>query len=260
MEFCNATELKCYTVQSANECDQTPGCDSSNIGCSNCTAPDESKYYFCDATKGCQGPLNRTQCQNTDGCDASSDDGSSCNPTVCLAQTYYTCDTSDYTCKEHTGSFPTNKTYYNTSAECSATCIQIDVSGIWRGLQINQNFTKDEWDFEFFTNSSVNYISRLDSTMYQGTYTIGELLTQPDDSNAAYAFYLTLNDSTLLSGLISDGTSQGPLTKFIYLGIPRTDGDATVSFDDAMRIENQEFVLIKCLPTLNYCDFSNTIP
>jgi len=70
---------------------------------------------------------------------------------------------------------------------------------------------------------------------YQGTYTIGALLTQSDNSNAAYAFHLTLNDSTLLSGLISDGTSQGPLTKFIYLGISRnTDGDSAASFDDAM--------------------------
>lgn len=57
-----------------------------------------------------------------------------------------------------------------------------------------------------------------------------------------------------------DLRAQGPFTRFLYLGLPLVGGDSATSYDDAMAVAKQEFVLVACLPSEASCDFSPASP
>jgi hypothetical protein len=51
------------------------------------------------------------------------------------------------------------------------------------------------------------------------------------------------------------------VTKFMYLGLPKTSTDSVNTFADAMADEKQEWFLMACLDELETgCDFSKADP
>jgi len=70
---------------------------------------------------------------------------------------------------------------------------------------------------------------------------------------------VTLSTGEVLTGLF-DNKDKGPITKFMYLGLPLKDGDHAASYEDAMAASKQEFVLIACLPQIAGCDFDGAAP
>ena len=93
--------------------------------------------------------------------------------------------------------------------------------------------------------------------MHNGTYTVGAALAIQEFPS--FVITITLSTGEVLKGLYSD-KQQGPITKFMYLGLPLADGDQTADYDDAMALSKQELVLVACLPTVRGCDFSKAVP
>jgi len=262
--YCNRTTTgygQCLEVASKEECEKTPGCDPDNPACgSNCTAPTPPpppSLFYCDSEGGgCKGPFTNKTCAADPKCAASNT--TSCDPTKCTAEVSYVCDDSSYQCRQVTGKPPAHS--FNTSKECATLCFDNAVAGVWRGLRIDSGFVVDEWDFTFSEASAgatVKYKSKSTGILYTGSYAIGAATAQ--GQFASYALTIKLATGETLSGLY-DNKDVGPLTKFMYLGMPLADGDVATTYDDAMDAKKQEFVLIACLGQIAGCDFSPAAP
>ena len=259
--YCNETAMQCATVASEAECEANPDCDPTDAVCdsSNCTTPAEPTYFFCDTDFGCQGPFNSSECDANPDCDTSV---TSCNPSECSPTEYYTCDAESAQCSHHTGPFPDDGNYFNTSKDCDAECFSTDVSGVWRGVRVDSGFIGDEWDFAFGDLASgagdVTYSSKLTGEKLVGTYSVGAPVVAESKEHTS-VLTITLATGEVLTGLVND-EDTGPITKFMYLGLPLADGDVAETFDDAMDAKKQEFVLVACLDSLKFCDFSAADP
>lgn len=250
--YCNTTAAQCIEVDSKEECDKNPMCNSSNPTCgSNCTAPQPTQYFYCDTDggMGCKGPFSKEDCAKNPQCKNST----SCDPTVCKAEVSYVCDETTYQCSQVSGKAPAHS--FNTSQDCKDGCYDHAVSGIWRGLRIDSGFVADEWQFMFSeaTSAIVTYTSKKLGKTYKGTYSIGAAMPT-DTEYPSFEMTITLSTGEKLTGLF-DNQDKGPITKFMYLGMPLTSGDVAKSYDDAMDEKKQEFVLIACLPNIANCVF-----
>lgn len=254
--YCDNATMQCATVYDKDECIATPGCDpDGTCDSSVCKVP---TFTWCDSVLGCQSTTNSSECDANPDCDTNSTE--SCDPTVCIATEYYACDTDSYQCKKKTG--PYDPSWFNTSDACDAVCFPSDVTGIWRALRIDSGFVADEWDFNFgdsAAGASVTFKSKLSGDEFTGTYLVGDLIET--ESYGAATMTITLASGEVLSGLVNNdlgkGTAEGPITKFMYLGLPLQDSDTAASFDDAMADTKQEFVLVACLDNIHGCDFSS---
>jgi hypothetical protein len=256
--YCDTDKNECAYVDSKDECDANPMCNSTDRTCdSTCGNDDDysysydtTEYRFCDPTQGCQGPVSHDDCVDNPYCDLNS---TSCNPSECKAFEFYTCDDCS---TPQSGDLP--DVYYNTTDDCEKACASVDLTGVWRGIRIDQDFQPDEWDFKFDDKTFTGYSKSLDST-FTGTYTIGEQIDSWNDKE--YTFKITMETETgdTLVGVVDQSGTDGPITKYMYLGLPGEDGEVT-SFDDAMQSKNDEFVLISCSDSVDQCDFSKADP
>jgi hypothetical protein len=256
-QYCNATAKQCAYVHSKAECEKIEGCDPDHPTCTNCTAPPPKSYIFCHPDEGCATAANKSDCIANPFCDVNN---TGCNPTTCKASTYWSCDTG-YQCQTHTGPKPAK--YFNTSDDCKKTCYDHDVDGVWRGLRIDDGFVVEEWDFQFTEASAgatVSYVSRKTNESFHGTYEIGDALTV--EGYGSFSLTITLSTGEILTGLYSvePDKATGPITRFMYLGLPLKTGDTAATYDDAMATTKQEFTLMACGHGIPYCDFSKAAP
>lgn len=257
-QYCDNSTYTCNTVSSQEECESTPGCDPSSPTCDDCTAPRDAFYYCDSAADSCAGPLNSSACALNPDCDENSPD---CDPTVCGPQddsstTMYACDTTTFQCVETDDD--TTSPSFNTTRDCSLTCFDQDVTGVWRALQIEDGFVVDEWDFEFgdiLTSPTVKFSSQT-GLSFSGKYEITGVIVDKSFGGAEVIF--TDDAGLKTTGVFSSAT--GAVTKFMYLGLGVPSGDAAVSFDDAMDSAKSEFVLIGCKDGIDGCDFSSAAP
>lgn len=257
---------QCKTVKTKDDCAKTPGCNVSNPVCDDAVCDSHHKYItYCDPDSGCKGPVSKAECKLDPHCDP--DHPTGCDPTVCKAPVWFTCDAGSHQCNPHQGKLPPPGTiYFNTTADCKKACIDHDISGIWRGLRVDKGFVADEWDFEFSkvtAGATVTFKSKKTGTKSVGTYAIGAAMSS--EPFGAFEFIITLTSGGTLKGLFStqnnDGQpAVGPFTRFMYLGLPLQASDTAVSYDDAMAAVKQEFVLVACLPAEAGCDFSSAAP
>ena len=84
------------------------------------------------------------------------------------------------------------------------------------------------------------------------------ILPPPPKQDHTAVVTLTLGGASYV-GLVNVADA-GPITKFMYLGLPLAAGGAVVSFDDAMSQTSEEFVLVACLQTVRGCDFGSADP
>jgi hypothetical protein len=239
----------------------SPICDGTKCKTPTPTpAPTPALFYYCDKVggRGCLGPLSEPQCKLTKGCDIKNP---SCDPEVCKAEEHYVCGETSGQCSARVGPAPPNVTSYNTSAACEVACSQKPIEGVWRAVSINKGFVADEWDFSFgdvAAGSKVTYHSKKTGKTFEGTYAVGAAIDKSVEKFGAFAVTITLSTGEVLEGLFNDQWT-GPITKFMFLGLPTKSGDTTDhSFDHSMELE--EFVLISCLPGVKNCDFSPGSP
>jgi hypothetical protein len=254
-QYCDTDREECKTLYSTADCEAEPECDPSNPVCGDDCK--QTSYIWCDDVLGCQSTNDEAECDANPDCDTSNP-SQACDPTVCVASTFYTCDESSFTCKVGVGPAPDNS--FNTTEECTAACVDTDLSGVWRAIAINSGYEGDEWDFSL-TNTAITWSSP-DGTKTSGTYVIGSPITESDYKAAEIT--VTLSSGEALVGIISNDRDQqsalGPVTQFIYLGLPAAGGSAIASFDAGMGAV--EFVMVACLDdgTEVGCDFSSASP
>ena len=147
----------------------------------------------------CKGPVSKAECALNPHCDASK---SGCNPNVCKAPEWYTCDAAKSQCSAHQGAYPSGTVYFNSTSECKKACVSHDVSGVWRGLRVDSAFVADEWDFSFSEMSAagskpaVAFKSKKTFVKYTGTYEIGAALVS--EPWGAYELIVTLSSGDVL--------------------------------------------------------------
>lgn len=260
-QYCDEATANCKTLYTEEDCEADPNCDVSNpAGCDSDSCK-VTNYVYCDAVLGCQSTTSKDECAANPDCDEN-DPTATCNPTMCAAQVYYTCEADDFTCVVHTGAVPSGVVAFNNTDACKAACVDLDVSGAWRALRIDQGFQAGEWDFALGSESIV-FKSQETGESFKGTYTIGAAV--PGSPYKAAVFTVTLDSGEVLAGVISndrdEDTAKGPVTKFMYIGLPLSAGFVG-TFDDAMGENFQEFVLIACLDDgiQQGCDFSSASP
>jgi len=249
----------CQGPLSKAQCRAEPRCNVSSPDCdrTKCKAP---HFYYCDKVggRGCLGPLDEPQCNQTKGCDIKNP---TCDPNVCKVEKHYICDSTKGQCSAQAGPAPPNSTSYNTSTACDLVCSRKPIEGTWRAISISKGFVADEWDFNFGTaasGSKVTYRSKLTGDVFTGTYTIGAPIDTSVEKFGGFEITITLKTGEVLKGLFNDNWT-GPITKFMFLGLPIKSGDLSDnSFDHSMEL--QEFVLISCLPDVKNCDFSSVNP
>jgi len=259
-QYCDLDAETCKTVYSKDECLAEPHgwCDPAKPTCDQkeCSA---TNFVWCDTTLGCQSG-DEDACEKSPFCDPH-DPTQTCDPTECLASVFYTCDLEKFQCVPHTGPNP-GPPSFNTTEACEDYCVDKDVSGVWRALAINEGYVADEWDFAI-GESSIKYKNVKTGASFSGTYVIGDSIEE--SSYKAAEIVVTLSTGEKLTGIISndrdEDTSIGPVTKFMYLGLPAATG-AVGSFDAAMGSGMQEFVMIACLDNGIQigCDFSSASP
>lgn len=259
-QYCDEDEESCKTLYSKEECEAEPQCDTKNPSCDGEVCKKIS-YIFCDEVLGCQSTDSKEECDANPACD-SDDTSATCNPTECAASMFYTCDADKLECIPHTGPAP-NTPYFNTTKECEEACVSKDISGVWRGLEINSGYVKNEWDFSI-TETAMTFKSVESGEVFEATYVIGDAIEPSPYASAKLT--VTMSSGEVLVGVINNDrdeqTARGPVTKFMYIGLPTVASTAAKSFDAAMATGFQEFVLIACLDDgiENGCDFSSAAP
>jgi len=255
-QYCDETALQCKTVYTEADCNAAPDCDVANPICDSATCK-TINYIYCDDVLGCQSTTDKEECDANPACDSSGK--GTCDPTECVAQLFYTCDESSYKCTPHTGPFPPTP-YYNTTADCTAACVNTDLTGVWRALRVDTTYIADEYDFAF-TETAFKFVSRATGDSSSGTYVIGDAIT--GSSYPAAVITLTFaSPGPVLKGIVSNDRSsssaKGPVTKFIYIAF----GSSPTSFDAGMASGNNEFVLMGCLNDgiEQGCDFTSASP
>jgi len=260
-QYCDETAHQCKTVYTEADCAADPQCDVSNpAGCDQDTCKEKS-YIYCDEELGCQSTTDKEVCDANPSCDSANPE-QKCDPTVCVALIYYTCDEGSFKCTPHSGPLPPTP-YFNTTADCTSACVDTDLSGVWRALRVDTGYVADEWDF-LLGSATIKFKSRSTGTSYSGTYLIGEAL--PGQSYATASIVVTLSTGAVLKGVVSNdralSSSKGPVTKFVYLALPTATSATVGSFDAGMAAGMQEYVLMACLDDgiEQGCDFSSASP
>jgi hypothetical protein len=262
-QYCDTDASTCKTVYSEADCLAVPDgmCDPANPSCDS-TECKVTSYVWCDPVLGCQATSDEAECAANPLCD-DKDPSATCDPSICLAQVFYTCDEDTFKCAPHTGPLPKPPTpYFNSTEECEAACVDEDLSGVWRALAINAGYVAGEWDFALGA-STIVYKNAASGASFSGTYVIGDSITE--STYKAAEIVVTLSTGEVLTGIVSndrdEDTAIGPVTKFMYLGLPTVTG-AVASFDAAMATSYQEFVMIACLDDgiQQGCDFSKASP
>jgi len=254
-QYCDTDRLECKTLYSTADCEAEPECDVANPTCGEeCK---QTNYVWCDSVLGCQSTTDSSECDLNPDCD-SSNPTQECDPTECVAETFYTCDAQTFTCKPGVGPAPDNS--FNTTDECATSCVDKDLSGVWRALAINSGYVGGEWDFALGA-TSIAWTSP-DGTYTQGTYVVGDPIAE--SSYAAAELAVSLPDGGVHVGVVSNDrntqTALGPVTQFLYLALPPSA--VSVSSFDAGMTDAAEFVLVACLGNGIEvgCDFSSASP
>ena len=223
-QYCDETGSQtCQTLYSKDDCDAEPQCNSANATCDSSVCQ-KTSYTWCSSTNGCQSSDDADVCEADPDCDPDAAESGSCDPTECVAETYFTCDSDTYQCKMGTGPAPDSS--YNSSDACEAACVNIDISGVWRGLRIDSGFQADEWDFSFASSAesgadskSVTYKSKATGETYMGTYVVGSTISDKDYSGDAATITVTLTSGDVLTGIVStddtDSNAEGPVSEIV---------------------------------------------
>jgi len=142
-----------------------------------------------------------------------------------------------------------------TQDYCNASCHQSTIMGTYRGIQINKNFSRGEWDFTFYGDGVMAFTLHLSNIKYEAKYELVGPATEGAPvtltfTEAPSGGPLPINPGQSLVGLYVTSQGQDAMTNFAYLGF----GNQVTTFDQGMG--QYEFALTACRDT-TVCDFSN---
>ena len=181
----------------------------------------------------------------------------------CVTESFAKCDTSTGKCVKCDKA--TDPDCKNTIDYCSATCKpQGQVTGVFRGVQINQGFHVGEWDFDFSVQGSVKITFTGDEEqVYAATPTMGGgAAGQASPITLKFTAvpsgnFLGVKSGDELKGIYQTADGQSQVFTAMHLGTAKTAGAAAPADFDAAMTSGYEFDLFSCKKEgENGCDFS----
>jgi len=233
-------------------------CDNATLTC----VPGQGNMTIKDCAQTC------TNQSKTDyGCDWSNSTNPKCvegQGSQSLADCATNCHSVQYAkCNPSTGQCescqPTDPGCQYTVDYCLASCQKSNVLGTWRGIQINKKFIVAEFDFTFYPDGKVAFVSTSNSSAkYEANFFEGGQSTEGRPiilviSSAPDSGPLPLQKDNNIRGLYLVHEGEEGITRFMSLGLGLNLNPAT-TFDDAMG--KLEFLLVSCKPDGSNCDFS----
>jgi hypothetical protein len=184
----------------------------------------------------------------------------------CKAESFAKCDTSTGKCKEcnQSAADPDCK---NTMDFCNATCKGggDQVTGVFRGIQINQGFHVGEWDFDFSGQGSVKITFTGDEQqVYAATPTVSggsagqaSPITLKFTAVPAGNNFLGVKSGDVLKGIFKKEDGQSQVFQIMHLATAKTAGEAAPADFKAAMASGYEFDLFACKKEgEGGCDFS----
>jgi hypothetical protein len=123
-----------------------------------------------------------------------------------------------------------------------------DITGTWRGTQINDNFASGEWDFTFSSKGTLAYVNQVDGTVDSGTWVESVAIASEGTS-----FTFTSHSGKVYKGFYTISSSTQVDTMNLAWGA--ANGDAPSGFDDAMK-NGAVWINMACPSGSAHCDFS----
>jgi hypothetical protein len=157
----------------------------------------------------------------------------------------YMCNVATLTCEPNNGG--------QDPTTCNSTCsirpFPIALTGVWRGLQVNRNYTKGEWRLVITSN---------------GTYASGFVFTSPTNITLSGQLEHVASEAALIVTITAPvygkryslyELAYGPETSYLTLANGRADATTYPSFIEAMTSDGMsELNFINCLNPL-ICKF-----
>eukprot|EP00048_Salpingoeca_helianthica_P005444 m.87928 g.87928 ORF g.87928 m.87928 type:complete len:904 (+) comp13602_c1_seq1:1215-3926(+) len=267
---CDPTSGKCTSCDPTKG---TPGCAaqcnatcsrSLNFQCDNATLtciPGQGNMTLKDCASSCSN-----QSKTDYGCDWSNSTNPQCKEGMgsqslqdcaqdCHAVQFAKCNPVTGQCESCQQGTP-GCSY--TVDYCTASCQKSNLLGVWRGIQINKNFTITEFEFTFYPDGQVAFRSTQNlSAIYQAQFT--EAGTSAEGRPIIFVIKyapeggpLPLQATNNIRGLFTVQDGEEGVTRFLNLALGFNLRPAS-TFDDGMT--KLEFVLVSCKGT-GHCDFT----
>jgi len=226
-------------------------CDAATKSCKPCD------MHYCTSNKQCpksycnkagSGPWSchgevPAGCTDKAGCETG------CN----MTETYAICDPYAGTCTPAPEGTPGATTKYS----CSHTCTPAMLEGVYRGVAINSGFARGEWDFSFYSNSTLHMrspagkvtivkLSGSKEAVEKGAMALEGTVVSSEDpkmSGKVYALFKKGQQGT---------RSNDSIVEDLFFGLSMTP---VASFEAAM--SEMEWSMVKCKGA--HCDFSSRV-
>ena len=145
----------------------------------------------------------------------------------------------------------------SNAGHCNSTC-SVPLIGIWRGIEVSNNFARGEWDF---TASSTGTLMWRDPTGKvtsaqihggdQSAVSAGIAITLTSESGEVLAF-MTATERKGIFMLDKNGNEN--IVDMVTLAFSATNQPS----DFAMAMKDSEFVLLACDETSTTCSFDKS--
>mmetsp|Transcript_5834 Transcript_5834/g.11025 ORF Transcript_5834/g.11025 Transcript_5834/m.11025 type:complete len:298 (-) Transcript_5834:101-994(-) len=126
-----------------------------------------------------------------------------------------------------------------------------DLTGIWRGIGIQNGFTNDEFDFTFNSDGTVYFKNINDASATVADVTL---------DNGSIELAVTSSDNAADVGQSYKGiysNNEGMETKYMYMALGALGGDAPSDYESGLDSGNNQFVLWACADSSSSCTFEN---
>jgi len=202
---------------------------------------------------GCQIPNGLYKCNNaTFTCDKC--DVEYCTTDKDCPNSYCQIDTSKpgpYICH---GGMPDG---CSSAGSCNATC-SVPIIGVWRGIEVSNNFARGEWDFTADSTGTLMWrdpTGKVTSAQIHGgdqsAVSAGTAITLVSDSGEVLAFAV----ATTRKGIFAlDKNGNENIVDMVTLAFSTTEQPT----DFAMAMKDSEFVLLACDETSVTCSFDKS--
>jgi len=232
----------CHGRYQTTEC--TPGwvCDYSNLKCFE-TAPGQGDTKeVCEET--CVKPPQTYVCDQSNLTCVEASPGHGASLPVCQQGCFegYACNATSLTCFKQLGGAPLADCENNCGKKSNNT--PSDLLGVWRGLQVNGNYLKGEWQANFGADSLELRFPKSAKILLKGQV---QLIERPTRQ-----LYITINEGpeTYKDKVLRVIYQYvyGPEVRLATLAISAPDGPLPSSYDEAMTTSDMTvLVMMQCL-------------
>lgn len=251
-------------------CNQSSTCTLTEAQCNSTCTPPPPQFVCDNVTKSCI-PCNITYCTTDAQCPGSycqitgpgpwechgeapgCAELGPCNETCSQNQTdMYICNVFDGQCQQVSNSTPGATTLYVCEHNCSA----LAPLGTWRGIEANVGFVRGEYDFTFYSDSTLHW-RRPDGATFAATLDGFNLTKGVGNVLQITGSITSISPPQFIYAVFTiDNQGNDRIIDMLFWG--QSNNTALPTFDAAMTNGNTFFVLNACRGSAAYCNFASS--